>query len=598
MAISITDIVSQMRASLAASEPDLDTSVGSVSRKMLDAVAEVIAEAQADRHLLTYTYDLDTKQGADLDAFTSLFGIQRFPAQRSTGTVTFARNTAADSDISIPIGTRVATSNSPEQRFATAVPSVLREGQTEVEVPVVAVDPGSLGNVPAGAITRRLSALGAIPTVYNSAATTNGRDAEDDQSLRSRFKQTVFRSMAGTEQMYRGVALDNPDVVRVNVIGTFKSLRLAVEVAAGTVTFTIPDAKYVYENTLVVGPDIDAGDVYVEGVNYTATYTPNGDAIDIQLTEVSGGSLPPGIYDVEVDYIPNASRNDPDGGVRNRVDLYCQGTTARTATETLWFRPSVVFVNDTNSPLHYENFIRPDGSNPAVGSYFVRYHFTPLIDGATGNVLTLDTVNTTAATFTEDTDFFAVRNITPEGGAFRSMEGIEVPVKGAGDDPVEQVFTVEHAYNAVPRDVQTAIEQWRLLSTDVLVHAARPIRLALRLVVVYNEGTDISAAEDDIFTAVGVEIDRVGFVNRLQTSDVLRAVAQVEGVDAVRFATSVDDGTEYAIQRLATDGTTVLETYADGSGRAIDVITDDDEVVTLDTITIDRRSRDSFATGQ
>jgi hypothetical protein len=63
MAITVNDIVSRMRAALSLSEPDLDTTVGTPTRKILDAVGEVIAEAYVDRSLLTYQYDIDSKTG-------------------------------------------------------------------------------------------------------------------------------------------------------------------------------------------------------------------------------------------------------------------------------------------------------------------------------------------------------------------------------------------------------------------------------------------------------------------------------------------------------------------------------------------------------
>ena len=61
------EILNDMLANLARAEPDLDTGIGSIVRKMLDTVAEAIAERDANDVLQGYAYDIDAKSGADLD---------------------------------------------------------------------------------------------------------------------------------------------------------------------------------------------------------------------------------------------------------------------------------------------------------------------------------------------------------------------------------------------------------------------------------------------------------------------------------------------------------------------------------------------------
>lgn len=73
-----------MRSALAVTDPDLDTSVGTTTRKILDAVAESIAESYLDQHMLSYTYDIDSKTEGDLDSFTqTIGGISRLAGKRS-----------------------------------------------------------------------------------------------------------------------------------------------------------------------------------------------------------------------------------------------------------------------------------------------------------------------------------------------------------------------------------------------------------------------------------------------------------------------------------------------------------------------------------
>ena len=195
---SQNEIVSKMRAHLAVTEPDLDTATGSVTRKILDAVAESISEAYIDQHLLTYSYDIDSKTEGDLDAFVALFGLSRIPAKRAVGTVTFSRSGAADKIIAIPVNFQVTTAGSPPVALQTITAAVMNVGEMSVNVPVQAVTAGPNGNVPPGSLYP-LQPLENIATAVNPAALTGGAAQETDSELRERWKKTVFRNMAGTE---------------------------------------------------------------------------------------------------------------------------------------------------------------------------------------------------------------------------------------------------------------------------------------------------------------------------------------------------------------------------------------------------------------
>src|SRR5581483_1585653 len=198
------EIVGQMRQTLSITDPDLDTSVGSVTRKILDVVAEAISEAYIDQHLLTYSYDIDSKTDADLDAFVQLFGLARIPAARATGTITFARTGDTSKLISIPVHFQVTTSGNPPVIVQTVAPAVMDIGALSVNVAVQATDGGAAGNIPPGTLLP-LTPLDGISTIVNAAALTGGAAQETDDQLRARWKATVFRNMAGTEAMYLGV---------------------------------------------------------------------------------------------------------------------------------------------------------------------------------------------------------------------------------------------------------------------------------------------------------------------------------------------------------------------------------------------------------
>lgn len=228
-----------MASALAVSEPDLDTSIGTPIRKILDTIAEAISEAYADQYLLQYQYDIDTRSGADLDAFVALFGFARIPARRASGVVLFQRSAVAVNSTVIPSGTQLATADSPSVIVQTTTPIIFPQSSLSITAPVQAVSGGANSNLAANSVVRLVSPVEGVGAVSNPASLTGGSDGESDQQLRDRFKRTLFRNLAGTEDMYLGVALNDPDVSSAVVLGPAERYRERIEVVGGTATSTI-----------------------------------------------------------------------------------------------------------------------------------------------------------------------------------------------------------------------------------------------------------------------------------------------------------------------------------------------------------------------
>lgn len=252
---SLDDISAQMRAALAVSDPELDTSIGTTTRKIIDAVAEAISEGYIDQHMLAYQYDINSKTGSDLDDFTQLFGLARLAAKRATGFVIFTRpQGSTNSPVIVPINTQVGTLDTVPQIAMTVTAATIQIGQRSVVVPVQSLTAGPSGNSPAGAISTILTPVAGSLSVTNVEALSGGTDQETDDELRERWKKTVFRSLAGTEQMYLGIALDDPDCFAATVLGATKTHTEQVQVASGVATSTINvnTVKFVYPRTSTV----------------------------------------------------------------------------------------------------------------------------------------------------------------------------------------------------------------------------------------------------------------------------------------------------------------------------------------------------------
>lgn len=608
MTKSSADIVAEMIAGMALADPAMDTSIGSVVRKIFDVVAEQISPAYAEQYLTTYVYSVDTKTGADLDDFCAMFGLYRLAATRATGVITFTTSSPAGANLTVPANTQIATGTSPEIIFATVGPAVLLKDTTEVSVPVQAVAAGQSGNLPSDALTNLKTPLfGLNNTVTQTDATTGGVDAESDDALRDRFKRTVFRSLAGTEDMFLGVAIEDttPDdatdalAVQANVIGASKHWREQVQVyTSGTdlvAISTIPasSVKHIYVGSSVFGEDIDGGSILTEGIHYTfdTSVTPP------QIKSI-GDALGEGtVYDLDFEYVPMASRNEPGQSITNRVDIWVSGVAPQQAVETTYYRPQTFVGDDPTSPLYAPNFVRLSDNGiapPTAGNTFLQLAWGPIIDFP--EALTISGV-----TYLRDTDYWVVHDDTGYGYAPSSKFGLEWLVTNQPPADAQIVLTDQSAYfyNRLPGDVEARASKWKLVTTDVKAHAAKQIRLVLNFAVMYSPSYDKGVVQAGIDSAIASWMNGLGFRSVVQVSDILAVAHGVAGVDNVRFLNSLEPATtdpnDWGIEQVSDDGT-FLKHFASGStpGRAIDIVFAENEVPVLFDIRYVTRAQNSW----
>jgi uncharacterized phage protein gp47/JayE len=589
-----SDIVSQIRATLDVSDPDLDTSTGSVTRKIIDAVSEAISEAYIDNHVLTYQYDIDSKIDADLDAFVQLFGMARFAARRAGGTVIFSRTVATDV-VSIPINSQVNsiddvdTSTGDLIGVLTLSTAVLNIGDLTATVPVQAIQPGPDGNLPPNSLTVLGTPTTGILAVTNPSALTGGAFQETDSELRERWKKTVFRSMAGTEAMFLGIATNDADCSNANVVGATKRRREQVQVASGVAQSTATDVATTYAAGQMVGKDIDNGDMAVVGIHYTwdtATNPPR-----VVITDTAG--YPDGtLLDLDFVYVPKASRNDVANAITNRVDVWCAGSRAVEASQSLVFRNTTGFSASSSSAYYNLNYVRPDGTNPTVGNIFIPLAYGPIITVPGQISIAATTYGLADATHPFGTVSGGITyayQIVHEDNAFgwspTSRFGLEW--YASAQPAANSVFAINagYTYNDVPTAVQREIDRWKLAGTDAKAHQAKSVFLKFNLAVIYDFRVDKTITSQAIDTAISSFLGGLGFDAVVQASDILQVVHNVPGVDAVRFIHGGDisgyvSGTpniyNVGIQRVV--GTTVVQSYVDTGGRAKDVILGDDSV--------------------
>lgn len=604
-----SDVASRIVATLAVTEPDLDTAIGSVTRKIIDAVAQQVADSYVDSHLLTYQYDIDSKIDADLDDFVQLFGISRISAKRATGVVTFQRGGGDTSlPIKIVVNTQVASTqvsgDGQTVLVQTVTPGFMGQGVSTVEVPVQAVEPGVVGNVAAGLLARFRTPIEGVMSVTNIQPLTGGVGQETDSELRARWKRTVFRSLAGTESMYLGIALNDTDCFGANVVGATKTHTEQIQIGADlTGSSTLEDVRYVYPESAVLGSHLASSQVLLRDYDFmldttvrpprvvmlNSTYASdqyNEDGTPI-LTSVVGA-----VFDLTYEYAPRASRNLPREGITNRVDIWCAGVRAQTATQAVVFQTNRLFNDSLGSPYYLRNFLRSTQDHPAVGNIFIPLAFGPIIEVPAS--LTID-----AKTYFLGSDYHLVHDDTAFGYSATSRFGLEWEAASVPTRP-NPVFIVgesdNYVYNQMIEQIQGGIERWRLVGIDAVAHAAKLQYLRFNLVVMYDRSATPDITNAQIELAIQNYLAGQSFDSTVQVSDVLQAVHSAPGVDNVRFLDARDwitydpadpNSFNVGIQRVVNG--VVVHSYVDpATGEPQDVSFGDSEIPVYESIRGDR----------
>lgn len=649
MAKTAQEYSQQMRAQIKVLDPTLSMDPQTPERKIVDTVAEVLASASIDSYTLTYQYDIDTKVGTDLDKFVALFGFARQAGHRAVGTVTFSRATPPESDIFIDAGTQVTKPVSPVSPvvvFFTTSSVVLPAGGVSVETPIEAADVGPLYNVPAGSITQISGAATDISAVINENGTTGGTDQESDSELRVRFKNTIFRNIAGTKDQYLALAIASRFANKANIIGPISRFSEFAQIpSSGTVISQIPYSKYTYDyDYYLTDGDISTETFYTpRGVDYTFTNTvPPTLAVNassttltspvtlpaavIPVTSTTGfsavgkiliggqvvsytGTSPttftgasggvgtfaattPVLYGTlrtgtvvlfEHTYCSINSRNDPTTNLTNYVDIYVSGQDGADASESVQFPTSSFNFSATSSSAYYTGkFVR----NSTGASPVVGNRFMELLWQP---IITIpDTLVVNGIAYFAGTDYWQVRDTTNYRGSRRSRDGIEWSTTAATAIGAATEFVINYSFDRLPLTLNELIDTHKQITTDVLVHSATERYLNINLIIMYTGGFGKSAVDTAIEATLTNFLEKMYFGSVIQLSDIVEIVHEVPGVDNVRIATS-SDGIGYGIQEVALDGITPI-----GLPHTTDFFLQDSDLPVLNRVIASQRSQNTW----
>lgn len=324
--LTANDFANQMVAQARVLDPSFSGAIGTPERKLIDAVAQSLADNQVDLTGLSGALDIDSKYGSNLDQFTALFGMQRQQSAEATGFVQFSTSAAVLATVTIPTGVTLqasitGTNSTTNVQFITTSTGIIAQGHTASNyVTIQCVIAGSIGNVAANTITQMVgNPPPGVTSVTNPNPLTNGADQEDDNSYKVRFKNTWARNLAGTNDQYLALALAGPYTTKANVVGCQSRFQEYVQVPsyddagylngspnAANTTFgtqnqwtsaisTIPYAKQIYTTTqqyMSNGQTGVAEFFYTPNVDFIFNYPPSmlGDALRNSAQTVTSGT--------------------------------------------------------------------------------------------------------------------------------------------------------------------------------------------------------------------------------------------------------------------------------------------------------------------
>jgi Baseplate J-like protein len=191
---------------------------------------------------------------------------------------------------------------------------------------------------------------------------------------------------------------------------------------------------------------------------------------------------------------------------------------------------------------------------------------TPTVSssGLTGGPGGSATATLVTTDYTYGVDYWIVNMRSPWGNSPTSRCGLEF--KAANAPPNNTVFTgVDYLYNATPTTVQTALERWRLVTTDVQVHQVSSWFMNYYLAVVLAPGFTLGSGAGATFSpsatyltlqkAIQTYLNSISFDGIVEVSRIIAVCQSVPNVTAVRFINSGDTGTYQGLGPL--NGTTL-----------------------------------------
>lgn len=214
---TIDGIYGEMLAAFGEASGYLPSASCDLAARLYAAAAQIQGLYWQAQWLLDQSFP-QTAKGEYLERHAQLRGLERGIATCAAGTLRFGLPTAIGSDLTVKSGTVCMTNTGI--RFATTDNAVLRAGQTYVDAPAVALEPGRAGNVAANTVTIMAAMPVGIKACTNPEAFSGGDNAESDELLRQRLLDSYRRLPNGANAAYyEQTALSRTGVAAAVAVG-------------------------------------------------------------------------------------------------------------------------------------------------------------------------------------------------------------------------------------------------------------------------------------------------------------------------------------------------------------------------------------------
>lgn len=201
-----------------------DFEPGSVVRSLLETIA---FEQSVFYQQLDYVYNasfVNTANSINLEKVVAILDVKRNEPDFTTGVVTFIKETKAEGEVVIPIGTLVVTEDDPNQdpvrkAFLTIEEGRMDENTSAIAVKVQAEVRGPSMATKANTVIVMPRPIPGVESVHNTEDIRFlGRDRETDEELRSRAKSTLLAAGRASNTSIEQALLAMPNILDVKIL--------------------------------------------------------------------------------------------------------------------------------------------------------------------------------------------------------------------------------------------------------------------------------------------------------------------------------------------------------------------------------------------
>lgn len=270
-----------------------DFEVGSIARTMYESFAFELALMYEKMRLVYLAGYVDTAQGRDLEQVVAILGIERGLPDFAEGIITFTRD-SGQTDIDIPLGTLVATEDTPElpkKVYQTLQAQTLGGNQSSIEVKIRAFERGESQETERETISVMPRPIPGIKSVINTEPIRfTGKGTETDEALRERAKNTLISAGKATRISIENTLISMPGVKDVRIRERFYRARANIILTRGgggiTGQIPIPSGTRI----LITVPGVIGNDIIAYQTIFQAILLEGESSVSIEIEALKEGS--------------------------------------------------------------------------------------------------------------------------------------------------------------------------------------------------------------------------------------------------------------------------------------------------------------------